>query len=526
MAQRNCSQDIHWIFLGRILLLIFSVLQIFRWRITPQFLDIYYHLLTAWGFNQAGGYTGWDFWQYAPFGRMHIYPPFFHILLGAFMKIGFDKLLLIRICETASPILALFTVHYFVKKHYSPRLAFFALLVAVSSFSFYMNLMNRIPSALAIIIGLLAYDQLLEGKILRTVLLLSLSFYTHIGVSWFFSLGLLFYGFFNKERMKFCLSIACLTLIISCPVIVKQILTVNAVERTGFQLTKTLRSQYKIFEYLLVFPGLFFSFKGPKKYRLSAALFFASLIFVIYPYRFFSGEGFLPVVFLAAIGLDGLYKNFFEKKNFFIRSSAVAFISVYFFFISPTILNKNPLIRARSDVQFRLFFSHTAFMGMAFPEDISRGFYDFIFFCYDAPVFIETANLIKEYTHKEDIIFSNVNLLGVIVASLSGRPTSNALFPEIGPSQGFDPISSSNVILFTKDEDLTWTESVIEKYGLVKFSENKIFNFYNHPEAREKARFGRASIPFWAIGLIALLFIFLYSTDNKSIVRNFLKVHS
>ena len=85
-----------WGYFSKIIILAYAVLQLLRLAIFPQFIDMYYHLQTAWGFIQAGGYSNWDFWEYAPFGRPHIYPPLFHILLALFMKLGFGVIFLAK----------------------------------------------------------------------------------------------------------------------------------------------------------------------------------------------------------------------------------------------------------------------------------------------------------------------------------------------------------------------------------------------------------------------------------------------
>ena len=79
VEQKDNLREFNWNFFSWSLIAIFCLLQVLRWQIMPQFMDIYYHLSCAWGFIQAGGYSGWDFWQYAPVGRTHIYPPVFQI---------------------------------------------------------------------------------------------------------------------------------------------------------------------------------------------------------------------------------------------------------------------------------------------------------------------------------------------------------------------------------------------------------------------------------------------------------------
>ncbi len=191
--------NIPWNFLSKAIIISLLVLQSIRWLILPQFIDIYYHLLTAWGFIQAGGYTGWDFWQFAPAGRPHIYPPLFHLALAGFIKAGISPVILAKLCESLIPVAFLVTLWKFIKNNYGDELAFFVALVFLSSFSFYMSLINHIPATISLILGILSLGQLFKQKLLRASILLALCFYTHIGISWFFAVTFVSWGILSKE---------------------------------------------------------------------------------------------------------------------------------------------------------------------------------------------------------------------------------------------------------------------------------------------------------------------------------------
>ncbi|MBN1421165.1 MAG: hypothetical protein JXP34_20500, partial [Planctomycetes bacterium] len=83
-------------FTGYALLLIafVAIAGALHWSWYPIFVDTYYHMATIQGIEQAGGLPTWAFWEMAPAGRVHIYPPAIHIvgylttLLGA-TPVGF-----------------------------------------------------------------------------------------------------------------------------------------------------------------------------------------------------------------------------------------------------------------------------------------------------------------------------------------------------------------------------------------------------------------------------------------------------
>lgn len=502
-----------WDFYSKLIIMSYCLLQILRWQMLPQFMDIYYHLLTAWGFIQAGGYSGWDFWQYAPYGRIHIYPPVFHIILAFLIKLGISKIILAKFFEVITPVAFLSILWYFLRKNFNERLAFFALLTFSSSFTFYLSLLNHIPASLAFIFGLLAFHQLLQGRSLRALLLLSLCFYTHIGVAWFLAFSLFFYGLLNKQYQKSCFLIFIPLFILSLPILFKQLAGLKFISNLGMNLNERYLCRFKIIDYLLAFWGLFLAFKQDTKYRLFLSLFFASFIFLVYPYRFFSAQGYLPIIFLSALSLDTLYEKLSSRGIFptfrllIMRSAAtndlirnlVVIATVFLLFLSPTVAMERPNEKGSLNYKLQLFDS--AFMGMLFAKGQT------LWYPKD---YLSAATLIKNNSQDSDIIYCSLGLTGVTLASISGRATANALLPEVGPSRKFDPFLVSKIIIFTQDDDQRVVNRVVSSYKLNKIGENRLFIFYINPLCQVKTVISKASVPFWMILLVSLVFICLF----------------
>jgi len=509
-----------WDFLSLLVLLSILVLQITRWRILPQFMDIYYHIHTAWGFIQAGGYSGWDFWQYAPAGRIHIYPPIFHIILALLIEAGFNKLILAKIFQTVLPPAVLFSIWFFARRNFGKSLAFFVAISSLTSYSFYVNLIERPIGAFSIILGILSLDQLLNKRYTRSIFLLTLSFYTHIGIPWLFALSVILYALFNRDLREKCIKIVVFALFFSMPIIIHQIQGINAISRIGMNLTETINAQYKILEYMFALFGLIISFKLERKYRIFPSLFFASLIFLSYPYRFFSAEGYLCIIFLCGVFLNYFYLKLNLKK----RKLKVAIVSLVFFyclFVSPSVISNFDIELDLKKIKPRFLLGHTAFRGMIFPEDKNRGFYNYIWFARKPKMYLSMAELIKNNSHEDDIIFCSINSIGVCLASFADRATTNGLFREIGPSSSFDPFVVSKIIVFTKFpkiDDPVLVNEIVSGYKLVKLGENEEYIFYNNPSCKTRMRVKKALLPFWVIvliGLAAPLFLLRKNPEGK-----------
>lgn len=500
MPKEGRSKNFSWDFYSKLIILVYCLFQIIRLPILPQSMDIFYHLLTAWGFIQAGGYSGWDFWQYAPLGRPHIYPPFFHLVLAILMKLGMDRVILAKFFEVTIPVVFFGVLWNFVKKNYDERLGFFVMLMLNSSFTFYHSIINHIPATLALILGFLALEKLYQKNYLPSLLLLALCFYTHIGISWFFALSVLFYGLFNREYQKTSLIVFILSLVLSTPVLFKQLMGARFISALGLHLKEKYICQFKILDYLLAFLGIFFACKKGTKYRLFLSFFFASLIFIIYPYRFFSAEGYIAILFLCALALYNLYEKFKSRVN--LRCLSILTV-VFILFLSPTLsLNKID----SKDITYKLNIFDSAFLGMLFTKGKILWY---------PQEYLSTATLLKNNSQDTDIIYSTLNIAGVTLASLSGRSTANALLPEIGPLRPFDPFAVSKIIIFTRSDNFNTLSQTVSKYNLSKIGENKLFIIYHHPLCQVKAVTQKASVPFLEILLISFIFIFLFWQARK-----------
>ncbi len=486
-----------WGFFSFSIIVSFFTLEVIRFSILPRFTDTYYHLLTAWGFIQAGGYVGWDFWQYAPVGRIHIYPPFFHLILALFIKAGVAPLILGKLFELVIPSLFLITLWYFVKGNFSARLAFFALFLTTSFFGFYFNLHSHLTSTLAMIFGLLALGAFLKKKLPAAVIFLFLCFYTHIGTAWFFAATLLIYGCLNKEGRRAAILALAGALFLSSPVIFKELTGISRLSCLGFELYEKYLVEFRPLEYLLAGWGLALMVKNKRWNYFFLSLLLAGLLFVVYPYRFFVFEGYLAVILLAAMGLEDLYQRAVAFKKKYLKL-ALALLLVFIFLVSPSVVIKKQFSRGK--LSFGILLLDSAMVRLALIRDYNDA--KSSLFPED---FLAAAEFIRRNCRPQDIIYSNLDIVGAALGAMSGRATANALLPEIRASAKFEPLETSKIIIITKDENEADLTVMVKKYQLEKIGENRLFNFYRNPRTTAKMQLKRASLPFWVIAIIALI---------------------
>jgi len=479
-----------WGYFSKIIILAYAVLQLLRLAVLPQFIDIYYHLQAAWGFIQAGGYSSWDFWEYAPFGRPHIYPPLFHIFLALLMKSGFGAIFLAKFFESATPVVFLIILWNFIRKNYGEQLGFFVVVAFSSAFAFFISLSNHIPASLALIFGFLSLGELFKNRFERAVILLVLCFYTHISVSWFIALSYIFYAVMDKEYRGNSLKVVFYSLLIALPILFKQFLALHFIRAFGIDMPERFHCQIKVIDYILAFFGLALAAKMTPRHRLFIGMFLASLIFLTYPYRFFSGEGYLPVIFLSALTTQALWK---EKKIF------TGVLVLFILFISPTLSMNKPA--GSGKIGHKIKWVDSSLGGMVLAKGNS------IWFPW---MYLPAAEIIKANSSAGDILYSNINIAGLILGNLSQRATANALLPEIRSSERFDPFEVAKIIVLSEDLDQRFINDISLKYNLIKIKENKYFSIFKNPSSAYRLKIRKADLSFRAVIIIFFMLAGLF----------------
>jgi len=310
------------------LIAIFTILLIIKWKSFPIFLDLYYHATCMMGFEKAGGISLYDFWEYAPVGRPHLYPPLLHILMLGFYKIGLSSLSIMRLISISIYPLVLITIWWVLERLYSRSVAFFTVAIATIPYTFFLSTVNAVPASLALMIIILLFYAVEKGKILSSILLLGLSFYAHGALPWVAIPVTVLYGLVSKKNLKFIFIIVLGGMILGSPWLIHMLQN-----KEYFLLAPTKENLYfegNLLVYIFAGVGGLIALKRKGRYYFPIILLAAMApIAITYKYRFLCGQGLLPVIFLAGIALDRFYygaKAFFEKRM--IRRFA-EFISCY-----------------------------------------------------------------------------------------------------------------------------------------------------------------------------------------------------
>ncbi|MCM8780135.1 MAG: hypothetical protein NC914_03200 [Candidatus Omnitrophica bacterium] len=495
------SRDISWNFYSCVILLLFSFLQVLHWKLFPKFLDIYYHLSVISGFADAGGYVTRAFWEYAPFGRPHLYPPLAHILMLLLYKIGFSKLFIARLFSCLIYPAILFVIWQLVKRIFNPRLAFFILLVCSSSFGLYLSIINLIPFGLCIICGLLILFCVEAQKTAAAALLTGLTFYTHTQAAWLIILWIILYGLFNRARFKICLKSAAFGLLLAIPMLFHQFYN-----RKYFEFIDAMENyslDINLLIYILAVFGVFIAFIRKGAYFLFISIFFGMFpLFFTHQLRYFSGMGLLGFSFLAGLSLEAAFQKVSRRADICRKCLILACPVWVFYFFSPG------LYINREEKSARLgLFDTTLANALKGPE---RQFRSTELSIYYPKYEDEVVKIVEENSQDDDIIWSDLSYFAGLVSLFAHRATSTAMLAEVKSYANFDRIGVAKLAVFLKEPEYglsVTAQEIVKEYALELVKEAQIAYIYRNPRVTAKRVVSKPFLPNAALFFIFFIYI-------------------
>lgn len=502
-----------WTGASFLIVFLFFLILLIRWTLLPNFMDIYYHLLIANEFNQAGGFVTHDFLQYAPLGRPHLYPAFFHFLIMLLIKSGLTPLFIARLTDAIIFPLLLTTIWYFMRTLFYPRVAFFSVLLGASLYSFYLATTNFIPATLALILGLLAIVSEEKDRLISSAILLSLSFYTHVQIPWVMVIAFLLYGIFNRNKLKKCLFILALAITLALPMLFY--IFKNKAYYAGGLNYENFVIEFSLIIILLIL-AIPLECRKNRRYYILLALALSVTPFVKqYPYRFISGQGLIGFIFLAGVGLDNLYatiRKYLAKRNPKENQPLllVLLIALIIFF--------SPSVAFKKGKAARLGILNSTYINLITPVNLeAKSQFRPNNFSISSSKFIpELIACIKNNSQSTDIIYSNIELVDAVLASLSNRACAKGMLKEVKPQTKQDPLSDSKLIVWfkycTNDLD-NYLLSLIAQHKLVQIKETQIAYIYNNPTTKSKAKIPKPAVSNRVILGIGVLVICLLIWD-------------
>ncbi len=527
MIQEELRQ-IHW--LATISLLAFSILWLARWPAFPLFLDPYYHLLVAQQIVGAGGPILYEWWQDAPVGRPHLYPPLFHCVLAGFLKADCSPIVAIRLMSVLVMPALLASVYLTMRRLFSPSVALASLWMAMMPYAWIHWVGGQtLASGIALIELLWFLVAVVERRLVAGASLLALLFYTHLGFPWLALASVAWaYGLKGLTDLRPLLHSTGWGTLLAAPWLI------HLIRHLG-RLHVTARTENDILEFfpLLVFLAVVGALqcwkrRGPARVLLGLWLGFCLMAYP-YTFRWVSCEGLLPMSLLAGYGVEALSRrmtNHWPRVPWLgigLLSAGVAFAPAIEIGPSVPLSGTEPLSawsRARPVSLEVLWPETTPFRLLGWGPREQSGSEIRLY----GPLMAGLAHMVAGLTHPREIIWSNAAYAGGLMAVLAHRPMSAAMFYEVLPSSPFDPVAAAHLIVWFKIGSLPGIPtlpSLLQRYPLRLVAEDALAFLFRNPGATQLAQTPQAAIPLLVAfmllcGLIGLILWDFHRTRGES----------
>ena len=414
------DQERPWDFYAVALFAAAAFIHALQWPLMPRFLDIWYHVAVMKGFAAAGGYLTHANWEFAPVGRPHLYPPLVHGLLLLPYRLGLGEAACARLMELALWPAFLSALWASLRRMAGARTAFFALLVASSSYSFYLAVSTYPAFTLALGFTLLAIA-------FSSWLWLAAAFYTHTQMAWMGAAAFVMHGLLSGRHGASWRE-AGFAALAALPLHAHQL--IHAGSFRFLDVRENWRLEIDAGVYALAAWGLF---TRRSKTRTAALCLLVAMLPMAFTHRarFFGGHGMLPFILLAAGWMDT--KRSFLAGWLFLWAIA-----------SPVLfLQWNPP-RVSVSVPDRTWTHAVLPRTVPARRELENTVY------FGGP-YRDLARLVKKYSADGGIVWSDLPYAGGIVAMLADRPTSTAMMAEVAPSRPMDPMAEAAVWVWFKD---------------------------------------------------------------------------
>lgn len=479
-----------WSCAGWLLILATAILAAAHWPRYPYFWDSYYHLSVIQNFREAGGPALLQTWEAAPEGRVHLYPPLFHLLFLPARMAQIDPILLARFWTWASFPLLLLSVNEVLRRLAGPRPAALALAALLTPYSFFLGSINMVPATLTLIWGMGALLALSRQRGLAAGLFLALAFWTHAGLPWLIALSFLLFGLFSAEHRRAAWTAVGIGLLGGSGWLIHL-----ARHLSEFQLQPRGEDRLLDTPVLFLALGLWGAVCAWKKgglHRFWVALAIGFLPMAIgYRSRFLATQGIFPLLVLAGFALEQAASRF-RRQGIFVGMLALLVL------FSPALRTSPAGIRlAWADT------SLSALTGLSQPA--ARGYDTSLF---QPRMMRELSREIRLRTPPDQLIFCNLPYVGGLLSVVSERATTNQMLRESADRPIERQIRPARLIVWVKEPDggiPAGMQEAVLQFHLRPVGETELAYLYLNPAAEGRHRPARAVCPWWGAWGIFLL---------------------
>ncbi|MBI3997157.1 MAG: hypothetical protein HY352_05810 [Candidatus Omnitrophica bacterium] len=493
------------------MILVHAVLLLSWWPLLPFFLDSYYHLNVIQAFRDAGGVVLHDFWEFAPLGRPHLYPPALHLLVLSLDWCHLPPVTLARLLTVVTYPVLLLATWWFMRTWWGSVPAYWATLCSVLPFSYLLVSCNTVAASWAIVAWLVGLVALFHRARLAFVLCGALVFYTHLGMPWVMVCSWMLVGLWYAPMRGFLLRAAAWTFALASPWLWHlwrhhaSLGPMSSLENTQLELPILL------YLFALVGLGMVLKERSTTAGRLLLSLWASLWLMVIhYRFRFFSGQGILGISLLAGLGLTRIHAWMEGVWRGRVRVAAWVIPAM----LTCLAIAVNSTVFLQEGRRFVVVGDSSLLDLTLRSEHVTRGYGSSFY----RPQFMSPiGQLIDQHSQADELIGCNFPYTCGLFAAVSHRAMATGMFAEVraAQQQPLETLRHAHLIVWLKAASLPGMPSLTQlqrEWSLRLIGETDMAFVFRNPLATTRRQVATPVLPLW------LGFVFLWGAIGMVIV--------
>lgn len=158
----------------------------------------------------------WDYYEFAPIGRPHLYPPFLHFIFAMSNIIGMDWLFIQKFYGILIYPISLLSVFFVSRDLFGKKVGLLSVVILSSSYSYWWWQISIAPTSLIFALFPLSMWAVYKKKTLLSIGLLSIFLWTHFS-SFLVVLAVAIFGIIKRDYLKYTLKVIIASLILYLP---------------------------------------------------------------------------------------------------------------------------------------------------------------------------------------------------------------------------------------------------------------------------------------------------------------------
>lgn len=434
--------------LSLLLILLITLVTLSRFDIFPVFVDIYYHLSVTLSFEKAGGIVLWDFWEFAPEGRPHLYPPLLHALM-LFLSEGTD---LVSVGKFISFIMfpaSQVTLWFSTREIFSQKTGFYSLLVLSSSIPYFRAQAITSAAALVLVFTPLVFYVYEKRRYVSAALLLALCLYTHVSMGPIALASFALYALFRRDNTKKAAQVILISVLLYAP---WGLHVLSHTENLSSVPYAFAGGTLMVFPWVLGIVGLLICVRERGEYLIPVCIFVSMLPIAFTYIGRFTSHSILPLAMLSGVALSSADEKLANKQKLVFIAASLFILSLF----APTLSFPKKGITVQSSSFL------ASLPGMKSDSYLTQDN-------------LSMTAIILQNSQPNEIIFPPGGVMGCFVTATTGRPQTSGMWQEVAADEEPDPRSASLFVL-PRQKKAPKALVVIgetEKYVILRASEKR-----------------------------------------------------